>query len=75
MCVPWKPLRSKIQEMVDTEAGDGQPGSFLFFQSKRLQNDLTLEMYRIKDSSNLELHLPCTNDQHVCIGKEIGAKS
>lgn len=51
-------LRRNIQEIVNVEARHGPPD--LFFQDKRLQNDSTLEMYRIEDGSNLDLHISYT---------------
>lgn len=69
-------LRWKIQQIEeDAPTRDDHPNCSLFHRGKRLRNDFTLEMYRIKDESNLELHVPCTNDRHVCIGKEIRIKT
>lgn len=68
-------LRRKIQDIEDAPPGVDHPNFSLFHQGKRLKNDLTLEVYKITDGSTIDLHVPCTDDQHVCIGKEMIIKS
>lgn len=69
-------LMNKIQKKEYTQAdGLDKPKSVLFLQSRRLQNDLTLEMYGIKDGSQIVAHVPCTQDHHICIGQQIIMKN